>query len=96
MEIVMIALVIAVPSFIGFVIWLIVSQLRGGFKKYNSMPTFTEYRNTHPNLVDNGRVICRECAGSQIYVRHVGNVGSKLLNFHVCRTCGTALYRSEA
>jgi hypothetical protein len=87
---------IFVPLFIGAIFFFIISQLIKGHNKYKSTPTFDEYRNANPNLVDSGKVTCSACGGNQIYVRLVGNIGVKQLNFHVCRTCGSNLYRSES
>ena len=83
---------------IGFfaLVFFIFSQITKGFRKYKSTPTFAEYSSANPHLVESGKVICSTCGGNQIYVRLVGNVGVKQLNFHVCKTCGSNLYRSES
>jgi hypothetical protein len=96
MEYLFYILPIAALLFIGAIFFFIISHLTKGREKYKSTPTFDEYRNANPNLVNSGKVTCSVCGGNQIYVRLVGNIGVKQLNFHVCRTCGSNLYRSES
>lgn len=57
--------------------------------------TFDDYKNNHGANVKNGRVTCYSCGSSSIYLRRAGNSLINILNSHVCRQCGTELYRSK-
>jgi len=62
--------------------------------KMSALPTFKEYKANNPELVNNGNVICIECGGAHVYIRISSVQQGKILNTHVCKTCGTNLYRS--
>ncbi len=64
------------------------------FQKHASTPTFDTYRSTHPELVKDGKIICHKCAGTDIFVKEIGKTPTSLLNHHMCKTCGTTLFRS--
>jgi hypothetical protein len=81
--------------FIG-IAFFIVSQISKMNSKYAETPTFNEYKASNPKLVTGGEVTCFQCDGTQIYIRNAGAKSGKVLNYHVCRTCGTNLYRSES
>jgi len=57
--------------------------------------SFDDYKRLHGNHVKNGKVSCHSCGSSSIYLRKVGNSLTNILNSHVCRQCGTELYRSK-
>jgi hypothetical protein len=63
--------------------------------KLNRLPTFDGYRQANPGLVGDGKVQCSSCGGAQIFVRREGSLLSGVVNLHVCRVCGTNLYRSK-
>jgi hypothetical protein len=63
-----------------------------GLKKHYSIPTFDDYCNAHSELVKDGKITCYKCSGNDIFVKPVGN---SLLNHHLCKTCGTTLFRSS-
>lgn len=64
-------------------------------RNYQTIPTFDQYKTAHPGLVVKGKVTCVHCGGNQLYLKQAGNLGTRILNLHICRTCGTSLYRSE-
>jgi hypothetical protein len=53
------------------------------------------YTAANPSCVRGGNVTCRSCGASNIYLRRRGNGFLYILNSHVCRQCGTELYRSK-
>jgi hypothetical protein len=65
------------------------------FKKHFSIPTFDNYRSKYPDLVKDGKIKCHKCSGSDIFVKEVGNTPTSILNHHLCKTCGTTLFRSS-
>lgn len=82
----------------GLLVWLfVIGVLIVAYLRRQSVPTFDQYQAQHPNLVNNGRVTCRQCGGGSIYLRVAGRSFSGVVtNVHVCRTCGTNLYRSTS
>lgn len=54
---------------------------------------FASYRNAHPDLVRDGRVICNQCGGERIHVR--GLLRHTHLRVHFCTQCGATLYYSR-
>ena len=69
------------------------SQARD-FAKGNGL---AEYRQEHPDSFRNNRVLCYVCNSESIYIQraHIENPRSDICNRHVCRQCGTELYRSK-
>ncbi|MDH2916379.1 MAG: hypothetical protein PXX77_05810 [Gallionella sp.] len=65
------------------------------FKKHSSTPTFDDYRNNYPELVKDGKITCHKCSGKDIFVKTIGKTPTSLLNHHLCKTCGTTLFRSS-
>jgi hypothetical protein len=65
------------------------------FKKHTSLPTFDQYRSNHPELVKDGKIACHKCSGNDIFVKTIGHTPTSLLNHHLCKTCGTTLFRSS-
>lgn len=86
--------VIPIIIAVGFV--FIIANLFRGYGKYKAIPTFDEYRASNSSLVCDGKVQCRNCSGTNIFLKNVGNTNNHLLNFHICKSCGTTLYRSES
>jgi len=78
---------VVIPIIIGV-------ALKGSLKKVAAIPTFDEYSRANPHLVNNGRVSCVKCNGSSIFLQRVATMPTSIISHHVCRTCGTALYRS--
>jgi hypothetical protein len=66
-----------------------------GFMKHTSTPTFDEFRGRNPELVKDGKICCPKCAGNDVFVKEVGKTPTSLLNHHICKTCGTTLFRSS-
>ena len=66
-----------------------------GLKKHSSLPTFDDYRSAHPELVKDGKISCYKCEGSDVSIRQIGKTPTSILNHHVCKTCGTTLFRSS-
>lgn len=64
------------------------------FKKGSHL-TFEGYKQLHPSHIRNGRVSCYSCGGAGVTIRRIGNGLGYILNSHVCRQCGTELYRSK-
>ena len=62
---------------------------------YTRKNSLDDYQKRHPGLVENGRVACHSCGGRSIFFRNEGKALIYRLNSHVCRTCGTELYRSR-
>lgn len=82
---------------IAFIIGLVVI----GGSLFYFMTTFTkgrsfeDYAKEYPGHIQNGKVKCYKCGANAVFVRRVGNSLTAILNSHVCRHCGTELYRSE-
>jgi len=74
----------------GIILMLILA-----FKKHYSLPTFDGYRAKHPELVKDGKIACYNCSGTDVFVKTVGNTPMSILNHHMCKTCGTNLFRSS-
>jgi len=80
----------------GMFVWLfVIGVLIVTYLRRQSMPTFDQYQAQYPNLVNDGHVTCRQCGGGSIYLRFAGlSFSGVVTNVHVCRACGTNLYRS--
>jgi DNA-directed RNA polymerase subunit RPC12/RpoP len=81
--------------FIFMIIYFFYRTFKGGIEKYQDTPTFVEYKRLNPTLIDDGQVTCVHCGGKHIFLKQVGKTPKSILNFHVCKTCGSTLYRSE-
>lgn len=53
-----------------------------------------DYKRRHPECVKNGRVRCYRCGSASIYLYRWGYGPGWITNLHLCRQCGTNLYRS--
>ena len=78
------------------VVGLIIAVALFSLGSYGATDTFEDYRAKHPDAVHKGRVHCYQCGGGSIYLRRAGNVPGRVFNTHVCRQCGTTLYRSSS
>lgn len=78
---------------LGFA-FIVFSGIRGVIK-HKSIATFEQYNTLHPDLIRDGKVYCCKCNGKDIYIQNIGHTTSSMLNYHLCRTCGTTLYRSK-
>jgi DNA-directed RNA polymerase subunit RPC12/RpoP len=77
------------------VIYFLYKTFKGGIEKYQDTPTFIEYKRLNATLIDDGKVACIYCGGNHIFLKQVGKTPKSILNLHVCKTCGSTLYRSE-
>lgn len=66
-----------------------------GFMKHASTPTFDQFLSRNPDLVKDGKISCPKCSGKDIFVKEIGKTPTSLLNHHICKTCGTTLFRSS-
>ena len=66
-----------------------------GLGKHTSLPTFDGYQAAHPELVKDGKISCFKCSGNDVAIRQIGKTPTSLLNHHICKTCGTTLFRSS-
>jgi hypothetical protein len=74
---------------ISFLIWRSASAWR---RRHYSLPTLDQYLAAHPDCHPQpGKVLCHACRSSSLYLRFENSWGAKV---HMCRTCGTSLYRS--
>lgn len=64
-------------------------------KNEGKTPTFDGYTKQYPGLLRNGRVKCKKCGSDSIYIQKCSDILSTMQNEHICRTCGTTLYRSR-
>lgn len=64
------------------------------FKTFTTGRSFEDYKREHAANVSAGRVTCFQCGGNSLYLRNRGRGFGRVLNSHVCRQCGTELYRS--
>lgn len=85
----MFALLFVLP-FLAFFALIVGLNLRSHWKLYGSLPTFDDYRSSHPEAVRHGRLHCHHCSGGRIYVHSL----DALRRRHICVACGTVLYRS--
>lgn len=60
------------------------------WRDYLHLPTFDEYRELHPGLVNNGRCRCHKCGGGRVFLHSLDAYRRR----HICATCSTLLYRS--
>lgn len=56
---------------------------------------FSDYKEAHSANVRGGKVTCCSCGSDSIYLRRLGTGFGSVLNSHVCRQCGSELYRSK-
>lgn len=57
--------------------------------------SYEDYKEEHPDFVRKGKIFCYHCDTHDIYLNKAGHTPSSQLNSHVCRNCGTELYRSK-
>lgn len=76
--------------FLGFFAVIIGLNLRAYWQAYGRLPSYEEYRSSHPGLFQHGRCHCRSCGGGRIYVHSLDARRRR----HVCVNCGEVLYRS--
>lgn len=74
----------------GFFIYLIF-----GISTFTSGKSFDDYKSRNPDCVKNGKVTCKNCGANDMFLRVAGGGPGVVLNSHVCRQCGTELYRSK-
>lgn len=76
--------------------FLLVSSISLGtifwrFRKF-SKKTYLQYREDHPECVNNNKVSCFKCGSDRIHVR--GLMNHTYHREHLCTQCGTTLYYS--
>jgi hypothetical protein len=75
---------------IAFWIWRSASAWR---RRHYGLPMLDQYLAAHPDCHPQpGKVLCHACRSSSLYLRFENSWGAKV---HMCRTCGTSLYRSD-
>jgi len=89
MEIVIILLGIA--AFIGFMFF----RLKSKINNFTNGKTYEDYKNDYPGFIKEGKAYCHKCNTHEIFVKQVGSTPQSILNSHICRNCGTELYRSR-
>lgn len=52
-----------------------------------------DYRN-HKDAVINGRIHCINCGSNNIWMKELKTTMSYSYNSHICKECGTELYRT--
>lgn len=71
---------------VGYWIWFV--------RRGDSGDSIEDYLERHPKTLRHGRVHCYRCGSGSIYLRPVGSGGRTVINAHICRQCGTKLYKS--
>jgi len=56
--------------------------------------TLEAYKHKNPDSVRNGKVSCSKCGGSNIWMKQVSRSPRGVVHSHLCRQCGSELYRS--
>ncbi len=82
---------------LGIFIFIIskVIKMFGTIKNFTKGKTIDDYKSTHPDCAaEEGKILCFKCKANNIWLKEVGKTPSSLLHSHVCRQCGTELYRS--
>lgn len=85
-------------ALLGMVVPYLLPLLSGPWPKAvleSDYLSFEDYKRLHPSHIGNGRVSCFSCEGTGIAIRRVGYVGFDIVNSHVCRQCGSELYRTK-
>jgi hypothetical protein len=58
--------------------------------------SFGDYKLAHPSCFDGSKFKgCHNCGANSVWIKAVGNTKYGIHNQHICRTCGTALWRSN-
>jgi hypothetical protein len=83
---VLIALALGVGAFIATFYWT---------RNWDKGRGLAEYKTANPNCARGSNVTCHSCGAANIYLRRNGGGFGYILNSHVCRQCGTELYRSK-
>ncbi|AOO64793.1 hypothetical protein [Sulfurospirillum halorespirans] len=89
---------IGVIVLIGVIALLIIVMNRFYTKQIEHMAdecTLKEYEQRYPHLVRHGKVYCYHCNTSNIYMKQIAFTYHYLIHSHICRHCGTELYRSK-
>jgi len=76
----------------GLVIYMIFKAFRP--LKISSDKTLEAYQNKYPNNNKNGKVTCYQCSTSDIWMKPRRGTPSGVIHAHLCKQCGTELYRS--
>lgn len=67
------------------------------FRKLNYFTknrSFDDFKAKHPESIKDGKVHCPNCQSDSIWLKEIGKTPRSILHSHVCRQCGTELYRS--
>lgn len=65
-------------------------------KNFLNKKTITDYRLSHPESFEGKKFkACHNCGDRSIWVKQMGTTRYGIHNQHICRTCGTALWRSN-
>lgn len=81
-------------SFVVGMLYVIFSSRKKASLELESTQTFAEYVATYPHTRAKNKVACFECDGTNIYLQKIGYHDGKIINYHICKTCGTKLYKS--
>lgn len=83
-----------VGPFFGIILLIIIISWSRKVKEVSDLPTLDEYIRRHPACKKRGAVSCFKCDSTGIYIHWLygPGVGPKK---HLCRTCGTDLWKSD-
>ena len=83
--------VLAVIGFIVYMAFKTLSQI----KNFTIGKTHEDYKINYPDSIREGKVYCYNCNTHDIFMKQVGSTPKSALNSHICRNCGTELFRSK-
>lgn len=78
----------------GVLVAIIIVNITNATGSMNSLPTFDEYLAQNPNCKKGSRVCCNRCGGTNVHLWWLWGPQHEGPKKHICRTCGTDLWRS--
>lgn len=80
---------------IGSIIYLFIRNL-SSIKKISNGRSFEDYKEKYPDCFTDGKISCFNCGSQNIFLQKIGHTPTSVLNSHICKQCGSELYRSKA
>lgn len=77
------------------IVMLIVLVIMFSAKKFMMKgKAYSDYISKYPQCNKGGKTSCYNCGSDNIFLRKIGETPTGIINSHVCKNCGTALFRS--
>tara|TARA_R110002167_G_C12631154_1_gene647592 strand:- start:912 stop:1283 length:372 start_codon:yes stop_codon:yes gene_type:complete len=87
---------VVMPIYIPYSIWAGGREIDKWGENFLTGRTRADYLESNPDSFSNGKFkSCHQCGEKSVYLKQLGNTKHGIHQGHICRGCGTELWRSN-